>query len=69
MNNVIISIVGYVWIISIIYCMIQLVSRYKKSSLDGVTGYTPGLDLIVVLILGPILMIVDIIVRMINKMK
>jgi hypothetical protein len=40
--------------------MYKLIQRAKHMSLDGVIGYTPGLDLIVCIILGPILAVVDI---------
>ena len=39
-ENVIISI----WILSAIYCLYKLYQRAKATSLDGVTGYTPGLE-------------------------
>jgi hypothetical protein len=40
--------------------MYKLIKRAKHMSLDGVIGYTPGLDLIVCIILGPVLAIVDV---------
>ena len=49
-----------VWLLCSIYCMYKLIKRAKHMSLDGVVGYTPGLDLIVCILLGPILAIVDI---------
>jgi hypothetical protein len=49
-----------VWILCSLYCMYKLIQRAKHMSLDGVIGYTPGLDLIVCIILGPILAVVDI---------
>jgi hypothetical protein len=49
------------YVLSVGYCMWRLFKRYQKSSLDGVIGVTPGLDLIVVIVLGPLLAIVDII--------
>ncbi|MEI6189562.1 MAG: hypothetical protein WCP61_03970 [Chitinophagia bacterium] len=48
-----------IWILSAIYCLYKLYQRSKASSLDGVTGYTPGLELIMVIILGPLLAIID----------
>ena len=42
--------------------MWRLFKRYKKTSHDGVIGVTPGLDLIAVIFLAPILTIVDIVV-------
>jgi hypothetical protein len=40
--------------------MYKLFKRAKHMSLDGIVGYTPGLDMIACIILGPILAIVDI---------
>lgn len=57
------------YILSVIYCIWRMVKRYKKSSLDGITGYSPGLDLIVALILAPILAPIDIIVTVIQKLR
>ena len=54
-ENVIISI----WIRSAIYCLYKLYQRSKASSLDGVTGYTPGLEVIMVIVIGPLLAIID----------
>ena len=55
-ENVIIGI----WILSAIYCLYKLYQRSKASSLDGVTGYTPGLEVIMVIVIGPLLAIIDI---------
>ncbi|MGI9138011.1 MAG: hypothetical protein ACR2IM_03130 [Sediminibacterium sp.] len=54
-ENIIIGI----WIISAIYCLYKLYQRAKASSLDGVTGYTPGLEVIMVIVIGPLLAIID----------
>jgi hypothetical protein len=54
-ENVIIGI----WILSAIYCLYKLYQRAKASSLDGVTGYTPGLEVIMVIVIGPLLAIID----------
>jgi len=54
-ENVIIGI----WILSAIYCLYKLYQRSKASSLDGVIGYTPGLEVIMVIIIGPLLAIID----------
>lgn len=48
-----------IWIVSAIYCLIQLYKRSKASSLDGVIGYAPGLEVIMVIIIGPLLAIID----------
>jgi len=53
-----------VWLVSIAYCIYRLSKRYKKSSLDGITGYQPGLDMLAVLVMAPVLMIVDMIVNL-----
>lgn len=55
------------YILSVVYCMWRIIKRYKYSSHDGVIGPTPGLDIIAVLILAPILTVVDLIVTIINK--
>jgi len=52
--------IGY--FLCVVYCMWRLFKRYKKTSHDGVIGVTPGLDLIAVIFLAPILTIVDIVV-------
>jgi hypothetical protein len=49
--------------------MYKLMKRAKHMSLDGVIGYTPGLDLIVCIILGPILAVVDITLTWIRLYK
>ena len=54
-ENVIIGI----WILSAIYCLYKLYQRAKASSLDGVTGYTPGLEVIMVIVIGPLLAVID----------
>lgn len=61
--------VWVVWIASIVYCIWKLSKRYKKSSLDGITGYQPGLDLLAVLVLGPVLAVGDIIVNSYRYLK
>lgn len=53
------NIVVIIWILSAIYCLYKLYQRSKASSLDGVIGYTPGLEVIMVIILGPLLAIID----------
>jgi hypothetical protein len=55
-NNIIISI----WILSSIYCVYKLYKRSKSTSFDGVIGYTPGLEVIMVIALGPLLTVIDI---------
>ncbi len=58
-----------VWIVSIAYCIYKLSKRYKKSSLDGITGYQPGLDLLAIIVIGPILAIADIVVDIYRYFK
>ena len=54
------NIVIAVWIVSAIYCIYKLNKRSKSISLDGVIGYTPGLEVIMVIVLGPLLAVIDI---------
>ena len=46
-----------IWVVSAIYCVYK---RSKNISLDGVIGYSPGLEVVMVIILGPLLAIIDI---------
>ena len=55
-ENVIISI----WILSAVYCLYKLHKRSKSTSLDGVIGHTPGLEVIMVVLLGPLLALIDV---------
>lgn len=55
-SNIIISI----WILSSIYCVYKLYKRSRSTSFDGVIGYTPGLEVIMVIALGPLLTVIDI---------
>ena len=65
MNNLIILI----WILSSVYCVYKLDKRTRNSSLDGVIGYSPGLNVIMAIILGPLLAVVDIILTWIRIYK
>jgi len=56
LQNVIIT----VWILCAIYCLYKLFKRSKMSSYDGVIGYSPGLEVIMVIMIGPLLAIIDI---------
>jgi hypothetical protein len=56
LQNIIIGI----WILSAIYCLYKLYKRSKMSSYDGVIGYSPGLEVIMVVMIGPLLAIIDI---------
>ena len=48
-----------IWIVSAIYCLYKLFKRSKNVSLDGVIGYSPGLEIVMVLLIGPLLAIID----------
>ncbi len=54
------NIIILVWILSAIYCLYKLFKRSKMSSYDGVIGYSPGLEVIMVVMIGPLLAIIDI---------
>jgi hypothetical protein len=49
-----------IWILSAIYCLYKLHKRSRSTSLDGVVGYSPGLEIIMVILLGPLLAVIDI---------
>jgi hypothetical protein len=49
-----------IWDESAIYCVYKLFKRSKNISLDGVIGYSPGLEVVMVIILGPLLAVIDI---------
>ncbi|MEY3539347.1 MAG: hypothetical protein RL188_764 [Bacteroidota bacterium] len=49
-----------IWIVSAVYCLYKLYKRSKNTSLDGVIGYSPGLEVVMVLLLGPLLAVIDI---------
>ena len=48
-------------IVCVIYCLLRLYNRYHQSSLDGVTGTSPGLETVVMIFFAPIFAIVDIV--------
>ena len=54
------NIIIIVWILCAIYCLYKLYKRSKMSSYDGVIGYSPGLEVIMVIMIGPLLAIIDI---------
>jgi uncharacterized membrane protein AbrB (regulator of aidB expression) len=54
------NVIIIVWILSAIYCLYKLFKRSKMSSYDGVIGYSPGLEVIMVVMIGPLLAIIDI---------
>ncbi len=49
-----------IWVLSAIYCLYKLHKRSASTSLDGVVGHTPGLEVIMVVLLGPLLAVIDI---------
>ena len=49
-----------IWVVSAIYCVFKLFKRSKNISLDGVIGYSPGLEVVMVIVLGPLLAVIDI---------
>jgi len=51
----------------IVYCMYRLFKRANKTSLDGVIGVHPGIDMLFVVVLAPIFAIADIIATVIIK--
>jgi hypothetical protein len=56
-----------IYIFSMVYCLIKLYKRSTQTSLDGVIGTTPGLDMVMVLLLAPLLMIVDVSITWFRK--
>jgi len=54
------NILFVIWVVSAIYCVYKLFKRSKNISLDGVIGYSPGLEVVMVIILGPLLAVIDI---------
>jgi hypothetical protein len=58
-----------IWILCAVYCVWRLTVRYKKSSIDGVIGASPGLDTLMVILLAPLLAIIDISLTWIRMVK
>lgn len=50
----------FFYILCIVYCLIQLIRRYRQLQNPGMIGVSPGLDMIMVLMLAPVLAIVDV---------
>jgi hypothetical protein len=63
------TILTCLWIVSIAYCIYKLYKGYERSSLDGVTGVTSGLDTILIIVLGPVYMIADLVVTLVNRIN
>lgn len=49
-----------IYLLCAIYCVIKLQKSYKNRSLDGVTGVSPGLDALMIVLLSPVLAIIDV---------
>ncbi len=60
-------IIGIIWVISAIYCLVRLYKGYGNRSLDGVIGVTPGFDTIVFVIGAPFFASVDLAIRWYKK--
>jgi allophanate hydrolase subunit 1 len=56
-------------IVAVAYCMWRILKRYKKSSLDGVIGTSPGLDTLAVVFLAPLLMPLDLLITLAGLKK
>jgi hypothetical protein len=62
--------IGFIYIISIVYCLWRIFKSYKRNFGDGnPIGPTPGLDTIFVLIFAPLLAVVDVILTWIRLVK
>lgn len=62
-----IFLIGY--LLSIVYCLWRAYASYKRTSLDGVIGPTPGLDMIVFILFAPVLALVDIVLTWYRLMQ
>ena len=49
-----------IYLLCAVYCVIKLQKSYKNRSLDGVTGVSPGLDALMIVLLSPVLAIIDV---------
>lgn len=58
-----------IWVLCATYCVWRLTIRYKKSSWDGVIGASPGLDVLMVILLAPLLATIDISLTWIRMVK
>lgn len=54
------NVIIIIWLLCAIYCLYKLYKRSKLSSHDGVIGYSPGLEVLMVIMIGPVLAIIDI---------
>ena len=47
------------YVVSVIYCLVQVSKRWNKDAMPGGLGISPGLDTLAILFLAPFLMLVD----------
>ena len=59
----------FIYVISIVYCLWRLFKSYKRFSLDGVIGPTPGLETLFIIFFAPLLAAVDITLTWFRLMK
>jgi hypothetical protein len=57
------------YFVCVIYCLWKLQKRYKNISTGGGLYVSPGLDAIMVLLIGWLLAPIDLIITMINKIR
>lgn len=55
------TILGICYLISVPYVIWRMIKRYSKTSIDGVTGMTPGFDSLIFVSTAPFWMVVDLI--------
>ena len=56
-------------IICIIYCMYHLIKSYNRTQNDGSIGQTPGLDIIMIIAVAPILAVSDVVLTFVRLYK
>ncbi len=69
LKELIITLFPFYYILCLVYCVWRFVVRYKKTSLDGVTGMSPGLDVLIAVFFGWIFAPVDVVITGINKIR
>ncbi len=57
------------YVVSVIYCFIQVSKRWRRDAMPGGLGISPGLDTLAILFLAPFLMLVDAILTWIKLYK
>lgn len=58
-----------IYIVSITYCLWRAFKSYKRYTLDGVIGATPGLETLAIIIFAPLLAAIDISLTWYRLMK